>query len=91
MEYTYFTFPTTYFAIRAEKVVEEQLGEGRAKMVPVPRKISSSCGTALRCQPDKADDIESILQQQRVEIEGRHQIKEEERLNLKKLFGLNKG
>jgi len=51
----YITFPTTFFAIRAESILKKQ--STIFKMVPVPRTISSSCGTALRC---KCEDINSI-------------------------------
>jgi len=45
--YCYLTFPTTYFALRSEAVLQETPLD--FKLVPVPRSISSSCGTALRC------------------------------------------
>ncbi len=90
MEYTYFTFPTTYYALKAEKVVLEQKGEGHAKMVPVPRKISSSCGTALRCCSNEKDIIEELLNTHQVSIEGIYRL-EEEKINLKNLLRIRKG
>ncbi|MGB9887019.1 MAG: DUF3343 domain-containing protein [Moorellales bacterium] len=42
---TYFTFPSTYWALKAEKAAR-QAGL-RARLVPVPRQLSSLCGLAL--------------------------------------------
>lgn len=68
----YFTFSTTYFAIRAE----ELLGRGlfSFKMVPVPRRISSSCGISLRCSCSDAEAIKEIFVQNRVEYQGIHHL-----------------
>ncbi len=75
MGYTcYITFPTTYNAIRAEKMLK---GDSYSfKMVPVPRSISSSCGTALRCSCDEVEQINYILEQSNVECEDTHKIEE---------------
>ncbi|MEW5921506.1 MAG: DUF3343 domain-containing protein [Bacillota bacterium] len=64
----YFTFVSTYQAIKAEKVLSGE--RWHYKMVPVPRSISSSCGTALRCSPDDAEGIKTFLQTSGVLIEG---------------------
>jgi len=90
MAYCYFTFPSTYYALKAEKILKEKLVDASFKMVPVPRRISSSCGTALRCNPEKADEIEIILQKQLVKLEGKHLL-EEEKIDLKKFLGLRRG
>ncbi len=55
----YITFPTTYFAIRAESVLKND--DYSFKMVPVPRSISSSCGTALRCSCEELAVIREKL------------------------------
>lgn len=44
-EVTLFTFPSTYYALLAEKLVQESGLGGR--LIPVPRALSSSCGLAL--------------------------------------------
>jgi len=90
MAYCYFTFPSTYYALKAEKKIQEHLSNIPFKMVPVPRRISSSCGTALRCSPDNADVIQKVLLQQQIEFEGKHFL-QEEKLNLKDLLKLRKG
>lgn len=70
----YFTFPNTYQAIKAEKAMSQASLE--FKMVPVPRSISSSCGTALRCLPDHAEAIREVLMEVSIEIESFHEIEE---------------
>jgi hypothetical protein len=70
----YFTFATTHLAIRAEKEILSRNLE--FKMVPVPRSISSSCGTALRCLPKVAPAIRSSLEDASIEFEGFYEIVE---------------
>ena len=72
----YITFYTTYSAIRAEKVLKSSTLEYR--MVPVPRSISSSCGTALLSSCDQAAAIEQYLKQHQVEFEALHRVEEKE-------------
>ena len=68
----YFTFISTYHAIKAEKKVN---GKGWVfKMVPVPRSISSSCGTALRCSPTDAEQVRAFLLAAEVLIESEHEL-----------------
>ena len=61
----YFTFPTVYFALRAEAVLKDS--GCSFKMVPVPRAISSSCGTALRCPCEEIDAIKEVLENNKVQ------------------------
>ncbi len=70
----YITFTTTYFAIRAESVLKNQ--PYSFKMVPVPRSISSSCGTALRCSCDDISALKNILLQNDLELEGFYRLEE---------------
>ncbi|MCR4419629.1 MAG: DUF3343 domain-containing protein [Clostridia bacterium] len=42
---TFFTFPSTHYALKAEKAAR-QAGV-RVRLVPVPRELSSLCGLAL--------------------------------------------
>ena len=83
----YFTFPTTHQAIRAEKVLAKTKRE--FKMVPVPRKISSSCGVALCCFPGEAESIQAYLENEAVSIEGVYTL--EEKISIKLLSFLDKG
>lgn len=81
--YCYLTFPSTYYAIRAEKLLQKEAYS--FKMVPVPRSISSSCGTALRCACGDSRAIKDYLVSLDVAVEGLHEVEEKE-LKLPKLF-----
>lgn len=70
----YITFPTTYFAIRAENMLKGNVNY--FKMVPVPRSISSSCGTALRCKCEDIEFIRNSLLQNGVELERFYRLEE---------------
>ncbi|HAP32555.1 MAG TPA: hypothetical protein DCQ14_05850 [Firmicutes bacterium] len=72
--YCYFTFSNTYQAIKAEKLLTGE--KWRYKMVPVPRRISSSCGTALRCALPDGEEIKVFLQAGGVLVEGSYKDKE---------------
>ena len=72
----YFTFISTYHAIKAEKILNNEKWE--FKMVPVPRSISSSCGTALRCSPLDAEPVKALLLSAGVQIENSHELETSE-------------
>jgi hypothetical protein len=70
----YITFSTTFYAIRAESLLKP---EGiKFKMVPVPRSISSSCGTALRCDCDVLETIRNILLGNTLALENFYKLEE---------------
>ena len=70
----YVTFPTTYFAIRAESLLKVE--DFSFKMVPVPRVISSSCGTALRCSCEDLSLIRNYLMNNMLELDGFYKLEE---------------
>ncbi|MGM0688610.1 MAG: DUF3343 domain-containing protein [Bacillota bacterium] len=70
----YITFPTTYYAIRAESLLRKHTYS--FKMVPVPRVISSSCGTALRCSCEDIVTLRNILIQNELQLESIYKIEE---------------
>ncbi len=70
----YITFPTTFFAIRAESILKKS--DYRFKMVPVPRSISSSCGTALQCQCESIETIKTLFLDSGLELEGFYRLEE---------------
>ena len=72
----YITFPTVFFALQAEALLKEK--PYKFKMVPVPRIISSSCGTALRCSGRDIDIITDLLKENRVKLESVHQLSDED-------------
>ncbi len=85
---SYFTFPSVYYAVKAEKTL---LGkEWEFRMVPVPRSISSSCGTALQCQPEDAPFIREHLEECSVEVENLYALNEESSSPLWGLFSRKK-
>ena len=86
--YCYITFPTTYFALRAEDLLRQSALS--FKMVPVPRSISSSCGTALRCLCPELQQVEHYLRENRVEVEGTYEVEEKE-FKLPRLFPRKEG
>ncbi len=70
----YITFPTTFFAIKAESLLKNQ--PFVFKMVPVPRRISSSCGTALRCGCEEITAVREYLMHNGLELEGLYRLEE---------------
>ncbi len=51
----YMVFPSTYWALKAERLLKEQGFVVRLR--PVPRSISSSCGICLEFNEDTAHDL----------------------------------
>ena len=72
--YCYVTFPTTFYAIQAEETLKEK--GYQFKMIPVPRVISSSCGTALRCDCGDLESVRESLINREVEIEAYYRLEE---------------
>jgi len=70
----YITFPTTYYAIRAESLLRKHTYF--FKMVPVPRVISSSCGTAMCGSCDDIVTLRNILLQNEIQLESIFKIEE---------------
>jgi len=81
----YITFSSIHQAIRAEELLEEE--RYAYKMVPVPRSISSSCGSALQCTCRDITAIGNFLRDWDIEIEGLYRVKEAKlrALSVKKL------
>jgi len=65
-------FQSVSHALRAERITRR--AGLKVKLIPVPRQISSNCGTALRFDwPDKAT-IRQALEEARLEIESVHKL-----------------
>jgi hypothetical protein len=47
-----------------------------ARIVPVPRKLSSSCGLACDFPCEKRDEIEALARQNKIEFAGVHEFEE---------------
>jgi hypothetical protein len=62
----------TSHALRAEKLLSKQ-GIG-VRLIPVPRHISSDCGVCIRVQQDDSETALEILEGNRVETDGIHNV-----------------
>lgn len=64
----YVTFPSTFWALRAEKALTAR--GWRARLRPVPRALSSSCGLALEVRDSGREAIVAGLEEEKVRFEG---------------------
>ena len=71
-EYGVVLFHSTAHALRGEKVL--QRAGLQIKMIPTPRQISSDCGMALRFERAEREQVAATLQENRVPINGIHEI-----------------
>ncbi len=61
LDFCVITFYSTHLALQFEKLIK---GSGlRVKLIPVPRKISSSCGIAGRISPKDLTVVRKICQE----------------------------
>lgn len=72
MSYAVILFASTHHAIRAEKKAKEN--GFTVKLIPVPRHLSSDCGVCLRCSLDQRENLERVLQEEGVKMEGVHSL-----------------
>lgn len=70
--YCVYSFQTVNQALMFEKVIGEEGIE--VKLMPMPRQISTSCGTAARVLCDMKEDIDSICKSRGIETDGFHKI-----------------
>lgn len=70
--YCVFSFQTVNHALVFEKMIKEEGIE--VKLMPMPRQISTSCGTAARVSCDMEDKIKEICEKLGIETEGFHKI-----------------
>ncbi len=71
-EYSVVLFYSTSHALRGEKVLRRTGVE--IKMIPTPRQLSSDCGMALRFGRADEGRVASVLRENRVPINGIHEI-----------------
>jgi hypothetical protein len=68
MQYSVVLFHSTTGALQAEKRLK---GKGIAtKLIPVPRQLSSDCGVCLRFEQKDEPEVKSVLEEERIEIQG---------------------
>lgn len=87
--YCIFTFYSTHFALKLEESCKKENIPG--KLIPVPRSISASCGTAFRGEVEDKEKIGQIAEKDGVEIEMvvEYQVEEKKSI-LNKMFKKNK-
>lgn len=61
------TFHTTAEAMACEKLCKENEIEGR--IIPVPRQLSSGCGLAWMCAPEREETFSAFLDAHQVEYD----------------------
>ncbi|WP_338823245.1 hypothetical protein MHOCP_14620 [Moorella humiferrea] len=61
------TFPSPYYALKAEKIVQGAGLQGR--LIPMPRELSSLCGLALELEPGISDCALDLLLAAGVKLE----------------------
>lgn len=71
-DYCVITFQITQHALIFEKHMKSLSYD--IKLMPVPRQISSSCGTAARVPCEKKQEILDICKEKDLPIEGFHKI-----------------
>jgi hypothetical protein len=60
--YCIFTFYSIHFALKLESACKKENIPG--KLIPVPRSISSSCGTAFRAEVEDRPRIELLAEKE---------------------------
>lgn len=66
------TFDTTHMALLFEKAC--RTSGLHARIVPVPREISASCGLACRYPCDSEETVRQICREKKLEIAGFHRL-----------------
>lgn len=69
------TFPSTYQALKAEKVIQGAGLTGR--LIPMPREVSSLCGLALELDPTVDEEAAKLLIAAGVKLEKRVKAQKE--------------
>jgi len=69
---TLLTFPSTFYALRAEKAIQAAGLEGR--LIPMPRELSSLCGLALELAPEITEQTLTLLKDNGIKLEKQVQM-----------------
>ena len=70
--YAVILVPGTSHAIRAETILRQATIP--AKLIPVPRQLSSNCGVCVRISKNDKEAARQALENERLEIVGIHPI-----------------
>ncbi|GIO63302.1 hypothetical protein J43TS9_48760 [Paenibacillus cineris] len=61
-------FDSTQQALRAEMLLE--YAEVEIDLFPTPKEITAGCALSIQFPPDQLDNVQTIIQQEQVEIRG---------------------
>ena len=64
----FFSFPTTFAAMEAERICREAGIPGR--LVPIPREITAGCGLAWMSEPEQEPAIRAFFRSRQLQFEG---------------------
>lgn len=65
-----FTFDSTHMALKAEQVLKQ--ARLPAMLIPVPRRLSSLCGLALKAEQACLAAVQEELERARIRVESIH-------------------
>ncbi|MDK2958694.1 DUF3343 domain-containing protein [Aminivibrio sp.] len=69
------TFEVTSMALLFERTCRKK--GIPAKVVPVPRKLSSSCGLACEFPCGSADDVRALCIERKIDVESYHELEDD--------------
>ncbi|MGM0437782.1 MAG: DUF3343 domain-containing protein [Bacillota bacterium] len=70
-----FTFYSTHLALEFERTLKSE--DIFVKLIPVPRKISSSCGLAGKIKEDELSEVKNICEENKIEYEEIYKVFED--------------
>lgn len=70
-----FTFYSTHLALEFERTLKSE--DIFVKLIPVPRKISSSCGLAGKIKEKDISEVEKICEKNKIEYEEIYKVYED--------------
>ena len=66
------TFETTHMALRFEKTCRSAGHDVR--IIPVPRRLSASCGLACSYPCERKDEIKQLALEKKIDVESTHEL-----------------
>ena len=70
-----FTFYSTHLALEFERTLKSE--DIFVKLIPVPRKISSSCGLAGKIKEDELSEVKNICEENKIAYEDIYKVFED--------------
>ena len=70
-----FTFYSTHLALEFERTLKSE--DIFVKLIPVPRKISSSCGLAGKIKEEDIIEVKNICEENKIEYEEIYKVYED--------------